>query len=415
MADIIWRKYKLGELFSFSAGSTFALKDYNLYDDFSEGMVEVVTSSKDNDSNQFILKADIPSGFPIYSKSLTINRNGSIGYCHYHDREFIIPTGDSYTLVHENKKFEEILDRDSYMFLSIIITHIFAKSVFGYCYKVNSDRFEREFILLPCIEVEKDSKFVWEEDGKYYSLAIDYIGKLMRDAKELREKKTIRLYESEKAGYETERAKYEAGYKKERDVLVWRSFKLGDLFTTKNGRDSNIAQKNLDKSEKKDSEYNISIVTESMFNNAIGFYLKDDDPVLIGKVVQKGMTIGTQFGNANWHNYPHFIIGNVNYITFNNEKLYNLCNDSVGQFLAKIINNIFKKSELFGFVNKIDQNAFYRELILLPCLEVADGEDYIWEEAGKRYTLAVDYISYVYLTGRVSFNQKRIDNYTYQY
>ena len=193
--------------------------------------------------------------------------------------------------------------------------------------------------------------------------------------------------------------------------VIWKAFKLGDLFTTKNGRDSNIAQKNLDKSDDKDDEYNISIVTESMFNNAIGFYLKDSDPILKDKIVEKGLTIGTQFGNANWHNYPHFIIGNVNYISFNDKKLYDICNNYVGNFLAKLINQIFKKSDLFGYMNKIDQNSFYREIILLPCLEVAASEDYIWEENGKHYTLAVDYIKKLMDEAKEAREQKTIRLY----
>ena len=197
--------------------------------------------------------------------------------------------------------------------------------------------------------------------------------------------------------------------------VVWKSFKLGKIFTPITGRDSTIAQKNLNKSNEKTEKYNVAIVTESTLNNGVGFYMHNDDPVLKNKIVEKGLTYGTQFGNANYHSYKHFIIGNTNYLKFNSDTLYEICDDCLGYYFAKLINKIFKKSELFGYVNKIDQNAFKREIILLPCIEVRNDEEYIWEEGGKYYTLATNYISYIYLSGRVNYNQKLVENYTYQY
>ena len=83
-------------------------------------------------------------------------------------------------------------------------------------------------------------------------------------------------------------------------------------------------------------------------------------------------------------------------------------------FLSLVINYITIKSEIFGYGYKIN-NKFDRELILLPCLEVGKDDEYIWEENGRYYTLAVEYISYIYLTGKMNNSQKKIDNYTYQY
>ena len=83
-------------------------------------------------------------------------------------------------------------------------------------------------------------------------------------------------------------------------------------------------------------------------------------------------------------------------------------------FLSMLITHIFT-SDVFGYSYKVNSERFDREIILLPCLEVADGEDFIWDKDGKHYTLAVEYIAYLYLTGRVDYNQKLVDNYTYQY
>ena len=228
MEQILWKKFYLGDLFEFASGSTFALKEYNLISNYEDGYVEVVTSSKDN-INNYILKEDIPKNCPIYLDGLTINRNGSIGYCFYHKNEFIVPTGDSYSIIHKNKKFQEILNPTCNIFISVLITRIFTKSVYGYSYKVNSDRFDREIILLPCIEVTNTDDYVWKENDHYYTLATEYIEKIMDEAKELREEKTIKLYEAERKKYEAERKKYEEGYKTEKNNVVWKSFTLGSF------------------------------------------------------------------------------------------------------------------------------------------------------------------------------------------
>lgn len=60
--------------------------------------------------------------------------------------------------------------------------------IFGYGYKINN-KFDREIILLPCLEVTKNDDYIWEENGHYYTLAVEYIEHLMNEAKELREQK----------------------------------------------------------------------------------------------------------------------------------------------------------------------------------------------------------------------------------
>lgn len=194
MGRIVWKCFNLGQLFEFSSGNTIALKDYNLSDEYHDGFVEVVTSSKDNTSNSYMDVFDVPASCPIYENSLTINRNGSIGYCHYHGNKFIIPTGDSYTLLHKNEKLKNVMDKNAYNFFAIIITHVFTKSVFGYSYKVNSERFGRELILLPCLEVAKDEEHIWEEDGHCYTLAVDYISYLYLTGKVNYNQKLIDTY-----------------------------------------------------------------------------------------------------------------------------------------------------------------------------------------------------------------------------
>ena len=409
MAEVVWKRFRFDELFEFSAGNTFSLKDYNLTEEKNENSVEVVTSSKDN-INNYIDRNDIPEGFPIYSKSLTINRNGSIGYCFYHSDEFIIPTGDSYALLHKNEKFKNVLTDECYSFLSIIITSIFTRSLYGYSYKVNSDRFDRELLLLPCLETNSKEEAIWEEDGKYYTLAVNYIKKLMDKAKELREEKTIRLYEAQ-------RAKYEAQYIVEKKNVVWKSFKCSDFleYSAKHVIKDQI--KNLHIYDDYE-EGTVANVTASKENNGIVGYIQETDEIK-SKKVKNVLTIAPDAAYAGMCFYQQdyvistghskvidIILKPLKELFDNNQYLY--------LFLAAILTKNFCKT-FYGFSKSINDSDFYKTVLLLPCLETNSKEEAIWEEDGKYYTLAVNYISYLYLTGKVKQNQKLIDNYTYQY
>ena len=424
MDNVIWKAFKLGDLFEFSSANTFALKNYNLYNETREGLIEVVTSSKDSEKNQFISASDIPESCPIYEKNLTINRNGSIGYCLYHDDKFIIPTGDSYALLHKNEKFEKAMNIYVNSFLSTIITHLFTTTVFGWSYKVNSDRFARELILLPCLEVGKDDEYIWEENGHYYTLAVEYIKHLMDEAKELREQKTIRLYEAERAKYEAERAKYEAerakyeeGYEREKKILVWKGFRLGDFLSFSSSHVIKDQIKNLQVLSSYE-EGTVANVTASKENNGIVGYIEENEEITKRK--QKSvLTIASDAAYAGVCFYqPNYVVSTghnkVIDITLPNLKLLFEKNKILYMFLASIITRNFCKT-FYGFSKSITDNDFKKTLILLPCLEVGKDDEYIWEENGYYYTLAVEYISYIYLTGKMENSQKKIDNYTYQY
>lgn len=418
-SEIIWKGFRLGNLFEWSGKHKISKtsKEYSTLDHYQEGYVANITAGKYNEGiANFILEDDeISNKKRIDALTIVSDGDGGSGTCFFHDYYFV-STGSNALLENKYYKLQEIFDTDHIIprFFAKLITKMFMNGIYSRAYKVSKEVFNRELILLPCLEVSQDDEYIWEENGRYYTLAVDYIKQLMEKAKERKEARTIRMYEAERAKYEAERAKYEAGYNAEKPKVLWKGFRLGNLFELINGRDSSIAQKNLHKSSVKTDEFSVSIVTESKLNNGIGFYLKNDDPIVKNKM-QRGLTFGTQFGNCNFHNYDYFIIGNLNYLNFKNDYLYSLCNDFVCNYFAKLISHIFQKSNLFGYGNKIDQIAFYREIILLPCLEVSQDDEYIWEENGRYYTLATNYISYLYLTGRMNKYQKLIDTYTYTY
>ena len=83
-------------------------------------------------------------------------------------------------------------------------------------------------------------------------------------------------------------------------------------------------------------------------------------------------------------------------------------------YLSRIITKICSNN-IYNYSWLPNSTRTGREIILLPCLEVDKNEDWIWEENGKYFTLATNFISYLCLQGRCNYYQKLIDKWTYLY
>ncbi|WP_406614715.1 hypothetical protein ACJA23_01740 [Mycoplasma corogypsi] len=165
-------------------------------------------------------------------------------------------------------------------------------------------------------------------------------------------------------------------------------------------------------------EGTVAVVTASKENNGIIGYIKENDEIKNRKL--KGVLtiapIGAYTGICFYQEDYFTSTGNSKIIEITNSKLKDImdANKYSYHFLARILTKNFCKT-LYGYSRVLVNNDVYKTPILLPCLEVSKEEDYIWEENGKYYTLATSYISYIYLQSRVNFNQKLIDEYTYEY
>ena len=194
--------------------------------------------------------------------------------------------------------------------------------------------------------------------------------------------------------------------------VVWKSYRLADLFVRSTPPSTGVAAKELNISEEP-SDGLIPLITRAETNNGVrGYIEKESFPT-----AKNAITYNDQFSLFLFHNYEFTTIkDHLSIVKAREERLQSILDEyaHVNYFIVTVLNHIFSK-DIFNFNFTGADYRFDREIILLPCLEVAEGEDYIWEENGKHYTLAVDYISYLYLTGRVNYNQKLIDNYTYQY
>ena len=421
MSNVIWKDFKLGDLFERSTKLAMCAnqKDLNLVETFDEEHTIALISASRNGSGRVGYIED----YLVDKDKISINKltfDDQWGFTYFQKERFVITGGHNAILEIKNNKLRDLLDNNlyCYSFLSLIINKITIKSeIFGYGYKINN-KLDREIILLPCIEVSKDEEYIWEENGKYYTLAVEHIKGLMEQAKEYREQKTIRLYEAEKAKYEAEKAKYEAGYLRDKENIVWKGFTLGELFTFDSSNQLSLNKKFLDVSDVRTPEYPIALITQSEKNNGVSGYVAENEETS-AKKMKNYLTYSMHFGLCFYHNYD-FVLMDTHGSVFrvipkepNLQKIFNN-SDEVNYFFGRSIQHICRNG-IYNYSWLPNSGRVAREIILLPCLEVSKDEEYLWEENGKYYTLAVEYISYIYLQGRANYNQKLIDNYTYQY
>ena len=423
MGEVIWKAYRLGDLFEFNSSNQLSLNKKALdisdikIDDYKIALV--TQSEKNNGISGYIKETE-----EISKKKMKnfITYSMHFGLCYYHDYDFVLMDthGSVFRLLPKIQTLSSILEnrKDINYFISFIIKKVCHSDLFSYGYLPNSSRASREIILLPCLEVTKDDDYIWEENGHYYTLAVEYIEHLMNEAKELREQKTIHLYEAERAKYERERAKYEVGYKKERDVLVWKAYRLGDLFEFNSSNQLSLNKKALDISDIKIDDYKIALVTQSEKNNGISGYIKETEEIS-KKKMKNFITYSMHFGLCYYHDYDFVLMdthGSVFRLLPKIQTLSSILENrkDINYFISFIIKKVCH-SDLFSYGYLPNSSRASREIILLPCLEVTKDDDYIWEENGHYYTLAVEYISYMYLSGRVEFNQRLIDKYEYKY
>ena len=415
MNEVIWRAYKISNLFKRCTppSTNVPAKELEIYDYKKENTIALITRAEANNGIRgYIEKGD----FPTISNAITYNDQFSLFL--YHKYEFTTIKDHLSIIKCLNNNLQNILDSKSFVnsFLVIILNRVFSEEIFNYTFTGADYKFDREIILLPCLEVMKNDDYIWEENDHYYTLAVEYIERLMNEAKELREQKTIRLYEAERAKYERERAKYEEGYKKEREVLVWKAFQLGSIFERSTALAFKKNQKDLTLTDEKQNDSDVALISASRNGSGRVGYLNEKEVPQHLISVNK-ITFDDQWGYTFFQKERFVITGGHNAILdLKNSKLETLmqkfpCSFS---FVCLILNKITLKSEIFGYGYKIN-NKFDREIILLPCLEVTKNDDYIWEENDHYYTLAVEYISYMYLSGRVEFNQRLIDKYEYKY
>jgi len=417
MKGTVWKSFKFADLFVLDGSYNTKTSNKNLnirYTKDAEHNLLLINKGGTNNAEEGYIKKE-----PFYKTcSNGITMDDQFGNCFYHDSEFIMTGGGHINVVlFKSDKFKKIADSNIviYHFIATMLRKIFQKTgIYGYMYKITDERPLREMILLPVMEVKFNENYIWEENGKYWTLDVDYIKTLMLEAKKRKEEKTIRLYEAERAKYEAERAKYEKGYLEEREVLVWKSFKLDELFETSTEHYLEKSKKNYDISEFRTDTHPIAVCAASKNNNGIVGYIGEVDDVPIKK--RRGYLTKGGFGHCfyqeDWFIKPGGSWGMLDIIKIKNNSFKTILDENTNgyYFLAKILTKIFTNMASWGYAV-----PFNREIILLPVIEVTSHENHIWEENGKFWTLANNTASYLYLQGQINIQQRKIDSYSHPY
>ena len=414
--SVVWKSFKLSSIFDYSGKHVIKtpIKELKTYKTYQDGLIANVTSTKNNNGINCYVELNNEIENKKVKNVLTIATNGSVGVCFYHPY-YIISTGDSKVIEIYNSKLKKIFDNNEflYYFFSKLLTRNFYKTYYSYTKKIKKEDVDSTTILLPCISLSSSDDYIWEDNNNYYTLAVDYIKKLMDSAKKLKEEKTIKLYEKERAKYEAERVKYEAAYVLERSLLVWKEFKLGDIFVQSTEHYLNKSKKNYKINKEKTTEFCVAVCAASKYNNGIVGYINEIDDVPEKK--RKGFLTKSGFGNVfyqdDWFIKPGGSWGMLNIVKFKDEKIKRFFDNNkiLYKFISKTLTKILVQITTWQFTPNFDN-----EILLLPLIEVSKTDDYIWEDNSHYYTLATNYISYLYLTGRINKYQKLIDEYTYK-
>ncbi len=419
-SEIVWKGFRLGNFLELSTKHVIKtpLKNLHVHDEYHDGMVGNVTASKENNGIVGYIEENEEIKAKKIKNILTLAPDAAYAGVCFYQKEYIVSTGHNKLIEFKLNSLKELFDRNEYLylFLAKMITKIFCKTFYGFSNAITENDFNKEIILLPCLEVSENDEYIWEENGRYYTLAVEYIKELMEKAKERKEARTIRMYEAERAKYEAERAKYEAGYNAEKPNVLWKGFRLGNLFEWSGKHRISKTAKQYDTIEEPRDGY-IANITAGKYNEGIANFIPEDDEINSKKRID-ALTISSNgnVGACFFHDYYFISTGDNALLENKYDKLQEIfdTNHTVPRFFAKLITKMFMNG-LYSWGYKVSKELFNRELILLPCLEVSQNDEYIWEENGRYYTLATNYISYLYLTGKVNKYQKLIDTYTYTY
>lgn len=409
--SVVWKAFILADLFKRETPPNTGIpaKEIEISDQPGNGKIALITRGK---ANNGVVGYIEKNSFPTAIGKITYN--DQFGLAFYHQYEFTTIKDHLAILVPLRKVFEQMLSKHTYLneFICANINYILTDKLYNFAYSAADYRFDREIIVLPIMEVTNNDEWIWNEDGEhFYTLAIDYIGVLMTEAKKIKEEKTIKLYEADQLKHETERAKYEAEYQKEKNYLIWKSFKLGELFQESKEHYLEKSKKNYEICEDKTIDFSVAVCAASKYNNGVVGYIQEIDDVPIKK--RKGYLTKGGFGHvffqSDWFIKPGGSWGMLNILKIKDITLKNILDqdDTRYHFFARLLTKIFTGMASWGYSVPLD-----REVILLPVIEVSMNDEWVWNIDGKYYTLAVSTISYLYFTGQINIQRKKIDTFT---
>jgi len=141
------KHFLFSDIFNFQRGKRLIEADQ------VEGEIAYISSTKMNNGVSAYIAP--PDFMTIYNNRLTLSNSGSVGYCFYHNYDFV--ASDHVTVVWI-KEESVSLTRNIALYLKPIIESMRYKYNFGR--EINDERLERERILLPAIGNNPDWLFM---------------------------------------------------------------------------------------------------------------------------------------------------------------------------------------------------------------------------------------------------------------
>ncbi|WP_323798518.1 N-6 DNA methylase [Parasphingorhabdus sp.] len=145
-----WKEFEFGKIFNFVRGRRLVKLDQ------SDGEIAYISSTKENNGIDNFISP--PSYMKVHQNALTLNNSGSVGYCFFHDYQFV--ASDHCTVItikDSNVEMNKLLG----LFLKPVIEAM--KCKYNFAREVSDARLKNERINLPQTDEGKpDWKFMEE-------------------------------------------------------------------------------------------------------------------------------------------------------------------------------------------------------------------------------------------------------------
>lgn len=353
LEERVWKEFRIEELFDINRGNSKNLIVLN-----QNGKIAVISAS---DKNNGCLKfTELLDKENIFSKSITVNNNGSIGFTYYHFYNFIASSDVS--VLSSKKSLSEYLAR---FFCSQIKGQ---GDKYHYGYKMSNNRLKNQVILLPVTSAGK----------------IDY-GFMESFVKKIESQKIHAYREyAEKRLAETE---LPASTKIEKlEDKEWREFKLTEIFEIKAG-------KRLTKANMKNGKRPFIGASDS--NNGITNFVSNDN------VSKDKNVLGVNYNGSVVENFYH----PYECIFSDDVKRFHLKNCIDNKFnLLFMKTNILQQKSKFLYAYKFNEDRMKAQNIMLPT-DSSGNPDYVYMERYIKSLMHKKYVDYLdFKSGESSMN-----------
>lgn len=328
-----FKMFLFSEVFEFKRGSRLTkLNQIN-------GDIPYISSTKNNNGIDSLITP--PANMVIYSNKITLTNSGSVGYCFFHDYEFV--ASDHVTVIWLKNKSVE-LTKNIGLFLKPIIESMRYKYNFGR--EISDNRLKKEYILLP---INSDNEPDWNFMNDYIESQKETIS-----FSSIINKKEI------------------DGENEEINIENWKYFELKKIFKVERGGIGNLSDL---------LPGDVPVITAYGYNQGVAMY--SDVDYKYCNCLTASLN-GTYTGYVAYHNYRFNANSDCGVLIPIDFEL----NIYTGIFFATVLN---KFSHKYAYGRKLSKTRLNREKILLP----VNSEGNIDLEFMEKYIKQLEYSNYI--------------------